>query len=102
MNYILDNNEKQFLQLLQTAREEKSFDKNAYACETKYSSDNIHYAASFSHRDVYCKMDFYSKCGSFSFCVNDYSLYVSGNAIEKNIVPLNHTFLDCLKKHHWM
>lgn len=98
MNYILDNNEKQFLQLLQTAKAEGSFNKNASAYETKYSGGNINYTVSFFHRDVYCKIKFSSKCGRFSFCLDDYGSYVDGNTIEKKYCTTKSRFFGLIKE----
>jgi hypothetical protein len=98
MIYTLDEEEKNVLLLLETAKAEGSFNKNAHAYETKYSDCNIHYKITFFHRNVYCKIDFYSKSGTFSFCVDDYSLYVHGNTIEKKYCTIKSHFFGLIKE----
>jgi hypothetical protein len=96
MNYILDNNEKQFLRLLKTARAEGTFDKNAYTYEKKYSDGNINYTVVFFHRDVYCRVDFYSRCGSFSFSAIHDIWY--GKTIEKKYCTIKSRFFGLIKE----
>jgi hypothetical protein len=98
MNYNLDEEEKQFLQLLQTAKAEGSFDKNAYTSETKYSDCNIHYSITFFHRDVYCKIKFSSKCGTFSFSMDDSVCFSFENIIEKKYCTLKSYFFGFIKE----
>jgi hypothetical protein len=98
MIYTLDQEEQNVMLLLETAKAEGVFDKNAYTHETKYSDCNIHYSISFFHRDVYCKIKFSSKCGTFSFCMDDPVRFSYDNIIEKKYCTLKSHFFGLIKE----
>ena len=98
MNYTLDEEEQNVLLLLETAKAEGSFDKNAYTCETKYSDCNIHYSMSFFHREIYCKIKFSSKCGTFSFCMDNSIRNLGDYTLEKKYCTLKSYLFGLIKE----
>lgn len=98
MNYTLDEEEQNALLLLETAKAEGSFDKNAYTYETKYSDSNIHYSITFYHRKVYCKIKFSSKCGTFSFGMDNFLGGLGENIMEKKYCTLKSYLFGLIKE----
>lgn len=98
MNYTLDEEEKQILQLLETARAEGSFNENAYTHETKYNNCNIHYGITFCHRSVYCKIMISSKCGSFSFYMNNFIGNLGDSEIKRKYCTTKSHFFGLIRE----
>lgn len=97
MNYSLDDEEKQILQLLQTAKAEGAFDENAYAYPTKYCDGDTEFSIHFYHRKVRCEIKFSSKHGTFSFCIDENSVFHS-IAIEKKYCITNSRFFGLIRE----
>jgi hypothetical protein len=98
MNYSLDDDEKQILQLLQTAKAEGSFDKYAYANQTyEYRDGDTNFTMQFYHRKVHCEIKFSSKHGTFSFCIDENSVFHS-IAIEKKYCITKSRFFGLIRE----